>query len=115
MNARLKLAKRWFLQRWLWRRPSPEPPRLPRAELWPKVHDILTKELKIPASRITPQAHFVDDLSIDSLDAVELVMSIEEEFGIEIPDEEAEKLTTVPELLLYLEQRMTYGNRLAGG
>lgn len=115
MGPRLKLAKRWLLQRWPWGKPAPEPPRVPRAELWPKVHDILTKELKIPPSNITPQAHFVDDLGIDSLDAVELVMSVEEEFGIEIPDEDAEKLTTVPELLLYLEQRMTDANRTSGG
>ncbi|MCM8811950.1 MAG: acyl carrier protein [Candidatus Omnitrophica bacterium] len=96
----------WISQRLPWHK-VPEPPVVFRASLWPKVHDILTKQLGVYPNGITPQADFVKDLGIDSLDAVELVMAVEEQFGIEITDEEAEKLLTVADLLRYLEQRMT--------
>jgi len=101
---------RWIVQRLPWRKPT-EPPPVPRANLWPKVHDILTKQLGVPSSSITPQADFAKDLGIDSLDAIELVMVVEEEFGIEITDEEVEKLLTVADLLRYLEERMTDAKR----
>lgn len=110
METRLELLKRWITQR-LPGRKLPPPPPTPRPELWPKVQALLAEHSHIPQREITPQAHLIDDLGLDSLDSVELVMSVEEEFGIEIPDEVAEKLTTVPELLQYLEERLRYGER----
>lgn len=110
MGTRLKAMSRWISQRLPWHQ-APEPPVVPRASLWPKVHDILTKQLGVHPTGITPQADFVKDLGVDSLDAIELVMAVEEEFGIEITDEEAEKLLTVADLLRYLEERMTNAER----
>jgi len=101
---------RWISQRLPWHK-APEPPPAPRTDLWPKVHDILTKQLGIHPSGITPQADFVKDLGIDSLDAIELVMAVEEEFGIEITDEEAEKVLTVADLLLCLEGKLRNAER----
>lgn len=109
METRLELLGRWITQRLPGRKPPPPP--TPRPELWPKVQAILAEHTHIPQREITPQAHLVEDLGLDSLDSVELVMSVEEEFGIEIPDEVAEKLTTVPELLQYLEERLRHGER----
>ena len=60
-----------------------------------KVKQIIVDELGVDESEVTPNARFIDDLGADSLDTVELVMRLEEEFGIEIPDEDAEKITTV--------------------
>jgi len=57
----------------------------------------------VDAAEVTPNAHFVNDLGADSLDTVELVMAFEEEFGIEIPDEDAEKITRVKEAVAYIE------------
>lgn len=110
MGTRLKLVKRWITQRVPWHK-APEPPPTPRADLWPKVQAILEENLSVSSSDITPQAHLLDDLGVDSLESVEVVMSIEEEFGIEIPDEDAEKLLTVPDLLQYLEKRLTDAER----
>ncbi len=110
MGTRLKAMSRWISQRLPWHKP-PEPPPVPRADLWPKVHDILTKQLGVHPSGITPQADFVKDLGIDSLDAIELVMAVEEEFGIEITDEEAEKLLTVADLLQCLEGKLRNAER----
>ncbi|MBI3292988.1 MAG: acyl carrier protein [Elusimicrobia bacterium] len=101
---------RWISQRLPWHK-APEPPPTPRADLWPKVHDILTKQLGVHPSGITPQADFVKDLGIDSLDAIELVMAVEEEFSIEITDEEAEKVLTVADLLLCLEGKLRNAKR----
>jgi len=64
-----------------------------------KVKEIIVEQLGVDASEVTPEASFIDDLGADSLDTVELVMAFEEEFGLEIPDEEAEKLTSVGEAL----------------
>lgn len=91
-------------QWWPWRKASPTPI-VPRPELWPKVQAILAEHSHMRPEEVTPQAHLVDDLGLDSLDSVEVVMAIEEEFGIEIPDEDAEKLTTVPELLQYFGRK----------
>ena len=60
-----------------------------------KVKSIIAEQLGVKAEEVTPAASFIDDLGADSLDTVELVMALEEEFGIEIPDEDAEKMTTV--------------------
>jgi acyl carrier protein len=69
-----------------------------------RVKKIIVEQLGVEEDLVTPEASFVDDLGADSLDTVELVMALEEEFGIEIPDEEAEKITRVKEAVTYLEQ-----------
>ena len=70
-----------------------------------KVRSIIAEQLGVKAEEVTDAASFVDDLGADSLDTVELVMALEEEFGIEIPDEEAEKMKTVGEAIKYVEQK----------
>lgn len=68
-----------------------------------KVKDIIVEQLGVNAEQVTNEASFIDDLGADSLDTVELVMAFEEEFGAEIPDEDAEKLTTVGAVVSYLK------------
>lgn len=68
-----------------------------------RVKKIVVEQLGVNADQITPEAKFIEDLGADSLDTVELVMALEEEFGNEIPDEEAEKLTTVGDVIRYVE------------
>lgn len=75
------------------------------AETESKVKDIIVNELGVEPEKVTPEASFVDDLGADSLDTVELVMAFEEEFGIEIPDEDAEKLQSVGDAIKYIESR----------
>ena len=70
-----------------------------------KVKSIIVDQLGVKAEEVTGSASFVDDLGADSLDTVELVMALEEEFGIEIPDEDAEKMTTVGEAVKYIEEK----------
>ena len=70
-----------------------------------KVRQIIADQLGVKKEEVTDGAKFVDDLGADSLDTVELVMALEEEFGIEIPDEEAEKLATVGDALRYIEEK----------
>ena len=71
-----------------------------------KFKEIIVDRLGVDPNEITPEASFIDDLGADSLDTVELVMAFEEEFDIEIPDEDAEKLTSVGKALEYLESRL---------
>ena len=68
-----------------------------------KVKEVIIDKLGVEEDKIVPEASFVDDLGADSLDTVELIMQLEEEFGIEIPDEEAEKMTTVKFVVDYIE------------
>jgi acyl carrier protein len=68
-----------------------------------KVKEIIVEQLGVNAEQVTPDASFIEDLGADSLDTVELVMAFEEEFGAEIPDEDAEKLTTVGAVMEYLK------------
>ena len=68
-----------------------------------KVKSIIVDQLGVDEEQVIPDASFVDDLGADSLDQVELVMALEEEFGLEIPDEDAEKITRVKEAVTYIE------------
>jgi len=69
-----------------------------------RVKEIIVEELGVEADKVTSEASFVDDLGADSLDTVELVMALEEEFGIDIPDEDAEKMRTVGDAVAYIEE-----------
>ena len=71
-----------------------------------KVKDIIAEQLGVKKDEIKPESSFIDDLGADSLDTVEVVMALEEEFGIEIPDEDAEKITTVGEATKYIEEKV---------
>jgi acyl carrier protein len=68
-----------------------------------RVKDIIVEQLGVKPDQVTPEAKLIEDLGADSLDAVELVMALEEEFGIEVPDEQAEKLQTVGDIIKYIE------------
>jgi acyl carrier protein len=70
-----------------------------------KVKEIIINELGVEPEKVTLEASFVEDLGADSLDTVELVMAFEEEFGIEIPDEDAEQLQTVGDAVKYLKEK----------
>ncbi|MBE6097169.1 acyl carrier protein [Schwartzia succinivorans] len=69
-----------------------------------KVRDIVVEQLGVEADEVTIESTFIDDLGADSLDIVELIMAFEEEFGIEIPDEAAEKIKTVQDVVTYIDQ-----------
>ncbi|MEN9283463.1 MAG: hypothetical protein RLZZ179_956 [Verrucomicrobiota bacterium] len=69
-----------------------------------KVRDIIVDQLGVNADQVVKEARFIEDLGADSLDTVELVMAFEEEFSIEVPDEEAEKLQTVGDVVTYVEE-----------
>ena len=69
-----------------------------------RVKEIIAKELEVDVKQLTPEAKFIEDLGADSLDIVELVMALEEEFGLDIPDEDADKLKTVGDAMNYLKQ-----------
>ncbi|MCE9500313.1 MAG: acyl carrier protein [Leptospira sp.] len=69
-----------------------------------KIKAIIVEQLGVDESEVTPEAHFIDDLGADSLDTVELVMALEEEFGIEISDEDAEKIQTVGDVAKYIDK-----------
>jgi acyl carrier protein len=73
------------------------------SKLEDRVKAIIVEQLGVNAEQVTPEASFIDDLGADSLDTVELIMAFEEEFGAEIPDEDAEKLSSVGKVLEYLK------------
>ena len=77
------------------------------AALLEKVKGIIVEQLGVDESEVTPEAHFIDDLGADSLDTVELVMALEEEFGVEISDEDAEKIQTVGDVIKYIEEHQS--------
>ncbi len=68
-----------------------------------KVKKMIVEQLEVNESEVVPEAKFIDDLGADSLDIVELVMALEDEYGIEIPDEDAEKIETVGDAIKYIE------------
>jgi len=70
-----------------------------------RVKEIIVEQLGVNPDQVTPEAKFIEDLGADSLDTVELVMAFEEEFGAEIPDEDAEKLQSVGDVIKYIEER----------
>ena len=70
-----------------------------------RVKKVVVEQLDVSEDEVTPDASFVEDLGADSLDVVELVMGLEEEFDVEIPDEDAEKITTVQEAVSYIEAK----------
>ena len=74
------------------------------ANIADRVKQIIVEQLGVDAAEVTPNAHFVNDLGADSLDTVELVMALEEEFDTEIPDEQAEKIQTVGQAITYIEE-----------
>ena len=71
-----------------------------------KVKDIISEQLGVKKEEVKPESSFIDDLGADSLDTVEVVMALEEEFAIEIPDEDAEKITTVGEAVKYIDGKI---------
>jgi acyl carrier protein len=70
-----------------------------------KVREMIVEQLGVSESEVVPEAKFIDDLGADSLDIVELIMALEDVYGIEIPDEDAEKMETVGDAIKYIEQR----------
>lgn len=74
-----------------------------------KVREIIVDQLGVEPDQVTDKASFLDDLGADSLDTVELIMAFEEEFDLEIPDDEAEKITTVGETIAYIEKNIEKG------
>lgn len=74
------------------------------ADIASRVKNIIVDKLTVDENEVTPQAEFSKDLGADSLDTVELIMEFEKEFGIQIPDEDAEKITTVGDAISYIEQ-----------
>lgn len=77
------------------------------ASTFDRVKHIVVEQLGVSADEVSPESSFVDDLGADSLDVVELVMALEEEFGVEIPDEDAEKIATVGAAVKYIETHMS--------
>ena len=75
-------------------------------EIFEKVKNIIVEQLGVTEAAVTAEASFIDDLGADSLDIVELVMALEEEFDIEIPDSDAEKVTTVGDVVEYIKENV---------
>lgn len=76
---------------------------MPSSEIEERLKKIVAEQLGVEESKIVPSARFTEDLNADSLDLVEMIMSLEEEFGVEIPDEDAEKIMTVQDALEYID------------
>ena len=74
-------------------------------EIAERIKAIIVEQLGVGAEEVTPEASFIEDLGADSLDIVELIMALEEEYDIEIPDEDAEKIQTVKDVISYVEER----------
>ncbi|HEX16494.1 MAG: acyl carrier protein [Deltaproteobacteria bacterium] len=74
-----------------------------------RLKELIVQQLGVDESEVVPEAKFVDDLGADSLDLVELIMALEDEYGIEIPDEDAEKIVTVGDAINYLKERVAQG------
>jgi acyl carrier protein len=87
-------------------RPQPlsNPPTTMADNITDKVRDIIVEQLGVNPEQVTPEAKFIEDLGADSLDTVELVMAFEEEFSIDVPDDEAEKLQSVGDVVRYIEE-----------
>ena len=108
-------ARQWKLgSTGAWSRISPRPvaatPReasKPMSTIEDRVKKIVVEQLGVGEDQVTPDASFVDDLGADSLDTVELVMALEEEFDTEIPDDEAEKITTVKQAIEFVQANIT--------
>lgn len=73
--------------------------------IFQKVKAIIVEQLGLEDEEVTPESSFIEDLGADSLDIVELIMAFEEEFGLEIPDEDAEKISTVADAVRYIKER----------
>lgn len=78
-----------------------------REEILERIREITSDRLGVDEGEVTPEASFREDLEADSLDLVELIMELEEQFGMEIPDEEAERITTVDEAVNYVTEHQT--------
>lgn len=76
---------------------------MPAPDMEARLKKIVAEQLGVDESKIVPSARFTEDLNADSLDLVEMIMSLEEEFGVEIPDEEAEKIVTVQDAITYID------------
>jgi len=76
------------------------------ADIEERIKKIIAEQLMVEEDEITPEASFIDELGADSLDTVEMIMEIEDEFGIEIPDEDAEKLQTVGDAIEYVKRKV---------
>jgi len=74
-------------------------------EISKRIREIIVEQLGVSLEEVTPEASFIEDLGADSLDIVELIMALEEEYDIEIPDEDAEKIQTVKDVIAYVEER----------
>ena len=75
-----------------------------------RVKEIIMKQLAVNPEQLAPDASFIDDLGADSLDTVELIMALEDEFSVKIPDEDAEKIVTVQDAINYMNQRVPAGS-----
>jgi len=76
------------------------------ADIFEKVKDLIVDQLGVDVSKVTPEAAFVEDLGADSIDIVELIMALEEEFGITISDEDAQKIRTVGDAINYIQEKL---------
>jgi acyl carrier protein len=85
--------------------PKPEVGETTMSDVEAKVKEIIVEQLSVNADDVVPEAKFIEDLGADSLDTVELVMALEEEFGLDIPDEEAEKIRTVGDAIAYINEK----------